>query len=79
MSRRTRAIIIKDILELCSNPVNKTTIVYGCNLNFNIVKKYLKLCFINGWLQKSGKTYQTTALGSNYLDMLIPVVNLIQF
>ena len=79
MSRRTRTDIIKEILELCINPVNKTTIVYGCNLNFKIVKKYLSWCFINGWLQKTGKTYQTTVLGKNYLDILIPVVKLIQF
>ena len=79
MSRRQKADIVKEILELCSNPVNKTTIVYKCNLNFKIVKRYLNLCFINGWLQKTDKTYQTTVLGTDYLDMLIPVVNNLQF
>jgi len=79
MSRRTKADIIKEILELCKNPVNKTSIVYKCNLNFRIVKRYLSWCFINGWLQKEGKTYQTTGLGTDYLDILIPVVNNLQF
>ena len=79
MSRRTRTDIIKEILELCSNPVNKTAIVYSCNLNFKIVKKYLSWCFINGWLKQTGNKYQTTVLGNDYLNILIPVVKLIQF
>lgn len=79
MSRRQKADIVKEILELCRNPVNKTAIVYQCNLNFKIVKRYLNWCFINGWLQKEGKTYQTTGLGTDYLGMLIPVVSNLQF
>lgn len=79
MSRRQKADIVKEILELCRNPVNKTTIVYKCNLNFKIVKRYLNCCFVNGWLKQIGKTYKTTVLGTDYLDILIPVVNNLQF
>ena len=79
MSRRGKADIIKDILELCRNPVNKTAIVYQCNLNFKIVKRYFNICFTNGWLQKIDNKYQTTSLGIDAIDMLIPVVNNLQF
>ena len=79
MSRRSKADIVKEILELCSTPVNKTAIVYQCNLNFKIVKRYISWCFINGWLQKIENKYQTTNLGTTYLDILIPVVNNLQF
>lgn len=71
--------IIKEILELCKTPVKITEIVYKCNLNFKIVKRYIGWCFIHGWLQKTDNTYKTTNLGTTYLDMLIPVVNNLQF
>ena len=74
MSRRNKAEIVLEILELCITPVRKTEIVYKCNLNFKIVKKYLEVCFSNGWLQKIDKKYQTTTIGMGYLDILMPVV-----
>ena len=70
--RRESLDIIKDILELCTKPTKKTWIVYRCNLNFNVVKKYLRWCFINGWLvQNEGlNDYSTTELGEEYLNTL---------
>jgi len=79
MSRRETLEIVKEILELCRTPTIKTHIIYQCNLNFKIIKRYFDICFTNGWLQKEENTYMTTTLGNDYLVMLIPVVNNVQF
>lgn len=83
MSRRGKLEITKDILELCRTPVKKTTIVYRCNLNFKIVKKYLKCCFHNGWLveEKIEKRslYTTTELGKDFINKFNQFVYTIQF
>ena len=82
MSRRGKIEIVTDILELCKTPVKKTTIVYRCNLNFLIVKKYLERCFINGWIVEEmiGKRnlYTTTRLGIDAIDTLNQSISLMQ-
>jgi len=45
---RGRLGIIIDILEIAKKGVNKTSIVYGANLNFQITKNYLALLLENG-------------------------------
>lgn len=84
MSRRERIEIIKAILELCKTPVRKTQIVYKCNLNFKIVKKYLNRCFERDWLvceNTDGRIlYTTTMIGSDYLNLLTnDVIEPLQF
>ncbi len=74
MTRRDRLEIVKDILELCLTPCKKTRIVYQCNLNFKIVKRYLSWCFTHGWLKEDNSLYSTTALGRDYLNLLKPVL-----
>ncbi len=78
MVRREKLEIIKEILELCITPRKKTSIVYQCNLNFKIVKKYLTWCFIGGWLIKKGAFYETTHLGKDYLNLITPTVESIE-
>ena len=78
MSRRSKLEITKEILELCLTPTKKTGIVYRCNLNFNIVKRYLSTCFLNGWLKKDGDFYKTTSLGKDYLNLITPTVQTIE-
>ncbi len=83
MYRRGKIEITKDILELCITSVNKTTIVYRCNLNFLIVKKYLERCFNNGWLVENkigkGNLYTTTELGKEAIDTFNQSLSLAQF
>ncbi len=83
MYRRGKIEILTDILELCITPVKKTTIVYRCNLNFLIVKKYLERCFNNGWLREeridSRNLYMTTELGKEALDTFNQSISLVQF
>ena len=41
--RRGEVEIIRDVLEVCLNGANKTRVVYGANLNFTRVDKYLRV------------------------------------
>lgn len=69
MGRRNNLDICADILQLAKGGVNKTRIVYGANLNFNIVKKYLKNLLDNGLLQRTdGRCFITTDKGIQFLE-----------
>jgi predicted transcriptional regulator len=46
--RRGRVEIMMNILDKASSGVNKTKIVYGANLNFNMAKRYLPLLIERG-------------------------------
>ena len=66
-----------DILAETSRGVNKTGIVYGANLNFNIVGRYLPLLIESGLVVRvdgeSGVVYRITERGrevlKNYREM----------
>ena len=67
--RRNYLDIYADILRAARNGAKKTHIVYKANLNFNIVKKYLKRLIDNGLLQDSdGGYYITTWKGIHFLE-----------
>jgi predicted transcriptional regulator len=76
MMRRTSLDVYVDILEAAQNGANKTRIVYRANLNFEIVKKYLKSLIESDLLMvnENGK-YYTTKKGYNFI---IQYRNLIQ-
>jgi len=46
--RRGKIEIMMDILDKASGGVNKTGIVYGANLNFNMAERYLPLLMKRG-------------------------------
>jgi len=64
--------IIMDILAEASKEVNKTRIVYGANLNFNLGQKYLSLLIDKELLIKvagdGGTLYKTTERGIEVLN-----------
>jgi predicted transcriptional regulator len=60
--------IIIDILEIAKKGVNKTSIVYGANLNFRITKKYLALLMENGLMDNREDKYVTTEKGRIILE-----------
>jgi predicted transcriptional regulator len=71
--KRSRHIIISEILDICKNGSNKTRIVYQANLNFKTVDPYINLLIKNNLLEiKQGKNvlYETTECGKNLLDDL---------
>lgn len=90
--RRTRFDIIVDILTcLLNGGKNKTKIVYGANLNFRLVEKYLEILIEKGLVEEEnvdGKTlYHVTEKGlelvkiyrklaeEEYLDVNSSVLN----
>ncbi len=79
MPRREKLEIINEILRLCVIPSLKTRIVYECNLNFKMIIRYLRWCFDNGWLIKEGALYETTQLGKDYLNLIAPTVESLEF
>jgi predicted transcriptional regulator len=71
MSRkRSKLEITADILRVAVGGAKKSHIVYQANLNFQIIKKYLKDLINSGLLQrpnKGSKLYTTTDKGIQYI------------
>ena len=65
--RRNEHDIMADMLVLAKVGVRKTRLVYGANLNFNIVKKYLKMLTDRNMIHEMDGTYFTTPRGETYL------------
>ncbi|MDH5201044.1 MAG: winged helix-turn-helix domain-containing protein [Candidatus Bathyarchaeota archaeon] len=74
--RRNDLDICADILRVAKKGAKKTQIVYKANLNFKIVKKYLKRLLENGLLDSSerGKLFHTTDKGANFLEQYSELV-----
>jgi predicted transcriptional regulator len=69
--KRSRHIIISQILKICIGGANKTKIVYQANLNFKTVKPYTDLLINNGLLNiRQGPTiiYETTEKGIELIE-----------
>jgi len=68
--KRSRHMIISQILDICINGASKTRIVYQANLNFRTVNPYIELLTKNGLLEMIGGpaiTYKTTQKGMKML------------
>lgn len=72
--RRTQLEIMRDILELCKVPRKKTHVVYLCNLNFKIYKKYVESLMDADYLIYDGTYFFTTSKGYQRLDEFSPVL-----
>ncbi len=71
--KRSRHIIISQILNICVKGASKTRIVYQANLNFRTVNPYIDMLTENGLLNiKQGPTvlYETTERGMELLENL---------
>jgi predicted transcriptional regulator len=69
--KRSRDMIISQILDICANGASKTKIVYQANLNFRNINPYLDLLIKNGLINvKKERTliYETTPRGFALLD-----------
>jgi predicted transcriptional regulator len=69
--KRSRDVIISQILDICSKGASKTRIVYQANLNFRTINPYLDLLTKNGLIDvKKEQTliYETTPRGLDLLD-----------
>lgn len=65
---RGRFDIIIDILEVAKKGVNKTKIVYGANLNFQLTEKYLVFLVEKGFMDNRQDKYITTDKGKMILE-----------
>ena len=66
--RRSNLDVTVNILEAAQGGANKTRIVYGSNLNFEIVKGYINTLVNNGFLENDGKRYSTTERGVKFVE-----------
>lgn len=68
--KRSKDMIISQILDICVDGASKTRIVYQANLNFRTVNPYIELLTKNGLLEaavESTITYKTTQKGMKML------------
>ena len=65
--RRNSLDICADILKVTQNGANKTRMVYKANLNFNIIKKYIKRLTDSGLLESVNGRFFATEKGSIFL------------
>ncbi len=78
MVKRSRDMIISQILDICANGASKTRIVYQANLNFRTVNPYIELLTKNGLIDiKEGSTvlYETTQKGVDLLENFKQIQN----
>ncbi len=71
--RRGEVEIMRDILKACLKGANKTKIVYGTNLNFSRLEKYLGLLLHLGFVvaeiePERSSIYRITRPGLNFLN-----------
>jgi predicted transcriptional regulator len=69
--KRSRDMIISDILDICIEGASKTRIVCKANLNFKTVNPYIELLIKNGLVNTAKEqivTYRTTSKGKAFLE-----------
>lgn len=66
--RRNDIDICADILRVARNGAKKTHLVYRANLNFTIVKKYIRRLTENGMLESQNGRFFTTDKGVEFLE-----------
>jgi len=67
MMRRNNLDIYADIVKVTNGGAKKTQIVYKCNLNFKIIKKYLAILIEKEFVEHKGKLYFSTTKGKAFL------------
>lgn len=66
--RRNNLDIYADILRVSKGGAKKTHLVYHANLNFNIIKKYMKELLERQLLEQSGDRFYQTEKGSEFIE-----------
>jgi predicted transcriptional regulator len=60
--------IVADVLKAAGEGTSKTRIMYGANLSFRLLERYLELSMANGFLQQDQSKYRVTANGRSYIE-----------
>jgi len=70
MNKRTSLMVAYDILQVAMDGSAKTPMVYKCNLNFRLIKKWLAKLIAKGLMEFSetpSKTWTTTTKGLRFM------------
>lgn len=67
--RRDRTEVTADMLRVAKGGALKTALVYGANLNFEIVKGYLARLLKRGLLEHVPPRYYTTPIGEEFIQL----------
>ena len=79
MSRRTSLMIAYDILLVATGGSSKTNLVYKCNLNFRIIKKWLARLMSKGLLEFTPiptNTWTTTLKGVRFMSAMEKTISI---
>jgi len=71
MEKRISLEIIAEILSLCRQPQTKTRVLYGTNLSWRMLQRYLHQTLSLGLLEVKNHSltrYVTTTKGLNFLE-----------
>ena len=70
---RTQEEIIADILAIVLHTPKKTHIMYGANLSYHLLCKYLDMLLVSGLVlyRPADKVYELTTPGKDYLDLYL--------
>ena len=66
--RRSEHDITANLLEVARTGAKKTWLVYKTNINFHLLKRYLRTLLKNELVNFDGKFYTTTDRGHQYLE-----------
>ena len=69
-SRRGSLEIAVEILKVALEGATKTQIMYGANLSYTSLRRYLKLLEGIGLLENKGRIYRTTDKGLRFLAIV---------
>ena len=65
---RDRVSIVAAILEAATGGANKTHIMFGANLSFSLLEKYLDVAVNSGFIRPENSKYHLTERGHEYLN-----------
>lgn len=75
-TRRNELDIMADLVRVATQGSTKTGLVYNANLNFKVVKKYIKRMFDSGLLEKRDGLYYSTQKGIDFLERYSSTMNI---
>ena len=76
MGRRNDLDIQAKLLDIASGGAKKTHLVYQANLNFRMVRKYLKMLTAKGFIEERNGIYYTTVKGQMFVTQFEELMGL---
>jgi predicted transcriptional regulator len=70
---RDRVEIVADLLKATGRGARKTRIMYGANLSYRLLKKYLEESVDKGFVRVNDGNYEVTRTGEEFLKRYVEV------